>query len=131
MGEARFRPLGNQGADAPGHYNPAQADAIRRGTRGQDVFLVWGPPGTGKTTVIGEWVRYFTQQGRRMLVSSGGAALSLFHHPLTPAEHLCHASRLLSLYPYFHSLPGNTLPRPGATGCRKLVARDPRGVPGA
>lgn len=51
--------------------NPSQVDAIERGINSKDVFLVMGPPGTGKTTVILEWVKYFiNEKGMRVLVSS-------------------------------------------------------------
>lgn len=51
--------------------NESQMDAIFSGINSRDVFLVMGPPGTGKTTVILEWVKYFvTQEHKRVLVSS-------------------------------------------------------------
>ena len=51
--------------------NKSQMDAICSGINSKDVFLVMGPPGTGKTTVILEWVKYFvTQEHKRVLVSS-------------------------------------------------------------
>lgn len=51
--------------------NKSQMDAICAGINSRDVFLVMGPPGTGKTTVILEWVKYFvTQEHKRVLVSS-------------------------------------------------------------
>ena len=51
--------------------NNSQMDAICSGINTKDVFLVMGPPGTGKTTVILEWVKYFvTQEHKRVLVSS-------------------------------------------------------------
>lgn len=51
--------------------NQSQMDAICSGINTKDVFLVMGPPGTGKTTVILEWVKYFvTQEHKRVLVSS-------------------------------------------------------------
>lgn len=49
---------------------PSQMNAIRNGICSKDIYLVMGPPGTGKTTVILEWVKYFVQQGKRVLVSS-------------------------------------------------------------
>ena len=45
--------------------------AIEKGINSKDVFLVMGPPGTGKTTVILEWVKYFVGvEHKRVLVSS-------------------------------------------------------------
>ncbi len=51
--------------------NESQIDAIHRGIETNDILLVLGPPGTGKTTVILEWVKYFIkQEGKRVLISS-------------------------------------------------------------
>lgn len=51
--------------------NPSQVEAIHRGINTKDIMLVMGPPGTGKTTVILEWVKYFIlQEGKRVLISS-------------------------------------------------------------
>ncbi len=51
--------------------NKSQITAIEKGIKSKDVFLVMGPPGTGKTTVILEWVKYFVEvEHKRVLVSS-------------------------------------------------------------
>lgn len=51
--------------------NDSQLAAIEKGINSKDVFLVMGPPGTGKTTVILEWVKYFVNvEHKRVLVSS-------------------------------------------------------------
>ncbi len=51
--------------------NASQVNAIVSGIETNDVFLVMGPPGTGKTTVILEWVKYFViKERKRVLVSS-------------------------------------------------------------
>lgn len=51
--------------------NDSQLDAIKKGINTKDVYLVMGPPGTGKTTVILEWVKYFVNvEHKRVLVSS-------------------------------------------------------------
>ena len=48
----------------------SQQIAIKNGIKAKDFYLVWGPPGTGKTTVILEWVNYFASQGKKVLISS-------------------------------------------------------------
>lgn len=51
--------------------NPSQINAIKAGINTNNVFLVMGPPGTGKTTVILEWVKHFVKREHlRVLVSS-------------------------------------------------------------
>lgn len=50
--------------------NDSQKDGIRKGSGTKDYTLILGPPGTGKTTVILEWVKYFASQGKRVLVTS-------------------------------------------------------------
>lgn len=51
--------------------NPSQMKAISAGINTKDVFLVMGPPGTGKTTVILEWAKYFIEkEHKRVLISS-------------------------------------------------------------
>ena len=50
--------------------NDSQKNAIFQGINSKDVFLVMGPPGTGKTTVILEWVKYYVSIGKRVLVTS-------------------------------------------------------------
>ncbi|MBE6838574.1 MAG: hypothetical protein E7507_03385 [Ruminococcus sp.] len=51
--------------------NASQMEAIKKGINSKDVFLVMGPPGTGKTTVILEWIKYFVfVENKRVLVSS-------------------------------------------------------------
>jgi GTPase SAR1 family protein len=57
--------------NAEGTPNESQLEVIRRGIEVEDALLVLGPPGTGKTTVILEWVKYFVkQEGKRVLISS-------------------------------------------------------------
>lgn len=50
--------------------NQMQLEAIVKGILTEDLLLVLGPPGTGKTTVIATWVEYFLSRGQRVLISS-------------------------------------------------------------
>ncbi len=50
--------------------NQMQLEAIIKGILTEDLLLVLGPPGTGKTTVISYWVEYFIKKGLRVLISS-------------------------------------------------------------
>lgn len=51
--------------------NESQKTAIKTGINTKNAYLVMGPPGTGKTTVILEWIKYFVKEKHwRVLVSS-------------------------------------------------------------
>lgn len=51
--------------------NASQMHAITEAIKTDNMYLVMGPPGTGKTTVILEWVKYFIlQEHKRVLISS-------------------------------------------------------------
>ena len=51
--------------------NESQKKAIKDGIAAKDFYMVMGPPGTGKTTVIRQWVDYFVKElHKRVLISS-------------------------------------------------------------
>lgn len=50
--------------------NERQMEAIQRGIETEDIQLVLGPPGTGKTTVIVSWINFFIRRNKRILISS-------------------------------------------------------------
>jgi len=49
---------------------PAQRDGVEKGVGSKDITLILGPPGTGKTTVILSWVKFFVSKGMKVLVTS-------------------------------------------------------------
>ncbi len=50
--------------------NPEQQGCLARAMALEDLLLLWGPPGTGKTTVIAEVCAQYAKAGRRVLVAS-------------------------------------------------------------
>lgn len=48
----------------------SQLEAVRKGIGNKNIFLIHGPPGTGKTTVITEIVRQLVKNNKKVLVTS-------------------------------------------------------------
>ena len=60
-------------ADVPGTFidnNAAQNEAVRLAVGAEDVALVHGPPGTGKTYTLARMVRALVERGDRVLLSA-------------------------------------------------------------
>jgi len=55
---------------ADGLLNKEQEDCVQKSLYLEDLQLLWGPPGTGKTTVIAEITSQHCRIGRRILISS-------------------------------------------------------------
>ncbi len=63
--EPRFREP--KSYDIPEHFNPSQRDAISFALSAEDVAIIHGPPGTGKTTTVVELIRQAVLQGKKVL----------------------------------------------------------------
>lgn len=50
--------------------NEKQWQCVEKALTFDDLLLLWGPPGTGKTTVIAEIASQFCRRGQRVLISS-------------------------------------------------------------
>jgi len=50
--------------------NEEQLECVSKSLSLEDLLLLWGPPGTGKTTVISEVASQYCRRGQRVLVSS-------------------------------------------------------------
>ena len=64
----RFETRPRSGAD--GSLNSEQQAALELAERAQDLMLVHGPPGTGKTTVLVEVIRRAVARGEKVLASA-------------------------------------------------------------
>jgi superfamily I DNA and/or RNA helicase len=80
--------------------NPPQQEAVRFGLRANDLAIIHGPPGTGKTTTVIELIRHLLQQGQTVLACapSNLAVDNLFERLLAakePVIRLGHPARVL------------------------------------
>ena len=50
-----------------GHLNPSQQDAVRHALIAEDIAIIHGPPGTGKTTTVTALIRTAVAQGNHVL----------------------------------------------------------------
>ncbi len=68
--------------------NDSQLEAVRFALSAEDVAIIHGPPGTGKTTTIVELIRQITRAGQRVLAvaPSNLAVDNLFEKLLTSGE---------------------------------------------
>ncbi len=82
--EARFFP-----SETPiqiPHLNPSQNEAINTVTSAQDVAIIHGPPGTGKTTTIVQAIKILSQRENTVLVCApSNAAVDLLTSRLAVA----------------------------------------------
>lgn len=79
--------------------NPSQHDAIRHALSSNDLAIIHGPPGTGKTTTVVEVIRLLVARGQRVLACapSNTAVDNLLERLLAvgePAVRLGHPARV-------------------------------------
>lgn len=55
---------------ADSRLNPDQRDAVKKAVEAQELCLIWGPPGTGKTEVIMEIAKQECLHGHKTLIAS-------------------------------------------------------------
>jgi len=89
LGEApaRFQPVVPLSPTA-GDLNPSQQVAIAHALAAEDVAIIHGPPGTGKTTAVVELIRQAVQRGEKVLACapSNLAVDNIFERLLTLPE---------------------------------------------
>ena len=68
LGEAppNFRPITDLALSAPS-LNPSQQQAVAHALAAEDVAIIHGPPGTGKTTAVVELIRQAVLRGEKVL----------------------------------------------------------------
>ena len=83
----RFQPIPTWTAFQPA-INPSQQIAVAHALAAQDVAIIHGPPGTGKTTAVVELIRQAVQRGERVLACapSNLAVDNMFERLLGAAE---------------------------------------------
>ena len=85
--------------DISQRLNPSQHDAIRHALSSNDLAIIHGPPGTGKTTTVVEVIRLLVARGQRVLACapSNTAVDNLLERLLAigePAVRLGHPARV-------------------------------------
>lgn len=69
LGGAARAPVGDARPPVVASLNVEQVDAVHR-CASEDVWFVWGPPGTGKTTTLGQVVADAAAGGQSVLVAA-------------------------------------------------------------
>jgi superfamily I DNA and/or RNA helicase len=106
LSPARFSPAQPASISWSRPLNAEQIDAIGKAMTADDLFLVHGPPGTGKSHVLAEVVVQEVRRGRRVLASAASNAavdhlLSLFVAAGLSPLRLGHPARVAeALYPH-------------------------------
>lgn len=97
--EPTFHRTMKQPTDISPGLNPSQQDAIHHALSSNDLAIIHGPPGTGKTTTVVEFIRLLVARGQRVLACapSNTAVDNLLERLLAvgePAVRLGHPARV-------------------------------------
>lgn len=112
----RFQPLDASLSFYNANLNEAQRAAVQLALAAEDIAIVHGPPGTGKTTTLVEFIRQSLRRDERILVTApsnlgvdnlveklraAGEAVVRIGHPARVMEHLhdCTLDALLEKHP--------------------------------
>ena len=70
LGYKDLLPLEENSFPVSDQLNPSQQEAVLRALNAQDLAIVHGPPGTGKTTTLAEVIKHLAKQEKSILITA-------------------------------------------------------------